>query len=85
MNIFQKIGIFVYRLLGVVCLFFGVSGIAYGLMLQSVGMPDSAGMTAGYSLFSGAFYFVLGLALLLFSGPLGRLLGSGLDDIAPKS
>ena len=80
MNRFQKAAIFLVRLLGSVCLLFGVSGLAYSGILTVSQDVGRGGMTNGYSLMSGAFYLILGVVLLFLSRPLGKLLGKGLDD-----
>ncbi len=80
MNKFQKIAVFAVRIIGVVSLLFGINGFAYTLMLLISPAFKIDGFDTTQGLISGAFYFILGLALVLFSGPLGRLMGRGLDD-----
>ena len=80
MNIFQRIAIFFFRLLGFVSLLCGLGGFFYAVLLNYSQSFQIDGMNASYAVFSGAFYFVLGLAFLLFSEPLGKLFGKGLDD-----
>ena len=80
MNKFQKIAIFLVRLLGIVCLLFGINGFVYTAMLVISPIFKIEGFDATQGIVSGAFYFILGLALVLFSNPVGKLIGSGLDD-----
>lgn len=80
MNKFQKIAIFLVRLLGIVFLLFGVNGFVYAAMLVISPIFKIEGYDSTQGIISGAFYFILGLALVLFSNPLGKLIGSGLDD-----
>ena len=80
MNIFQRIATFIFRLLGVFSLFCAIGGFFYSILLSYSQSFELNGMSASYGIFSGAFYFVLGLASLLFSQPLGKLLGKGLED-----
>ena len=79
MNIYQKIAIFLFRITGVAFFLYGFVGwFYYVTLLTFIGFPID-GINITYVLFS-AVYFILGIALLLFSGPLGKLLGKGLDD-----
>ncbi len=80
MNIFQKIAVFMVRLLGCVFLLFGVNGFVYTAMLAISPMFKLEGFDASQGIISGAFYFVLGLGLVLFNKPIGKVIGSGLDD-----
>jgi len=80
MNVFQRIAIFLIRLLGIVCLLFGINGFAYAGMLAISPIFKMDGFDATQGIISGAFYFVLGLASVLFSNPIGKLIGRGLDD-----
>jgi len=80
MNKFQKAAIFLIRLLGCLCILFGISGLAYSAILAVSQDVGRGGITTGYSLMSGAFYLILGLILIFLSRPLGSLLGKGLDD-----
>lgn len=80
MNIFQRIATFLLRVFGFISLLFGLGGFFYAVLLSFSQSFQIDGMSASYGLFSGAFYFILGLALLLFSTSLGKLLGKGLDD-----
>ncbi len=68
------------RILGTISLIFGVGGFIYAVAVSYFDNLQIDQMGMQYGVFSGAYYFVFGLALVLFSGPLGRLLGSGLDD-----
>ncbi len=80
MNKFQKIAVFLIRLLGVLCLLFGVNGFFYTLILAFSQNFQIDGMSGAQGMMSGAFYFIWGLVFILFSGPLGNLIGRGLDD-----
>lgn len=80
MNLFQKIGVFLIRIIALICLFFGVSGFLYFGMMQLFELTDPTGITASYGLMSGAYYFVAGIAFALFANQFGRLLGWGLGD-----
>ncbi len=80
MNTFQKIAIFLVRLLGIVFLLFGINGFVYTVMLTISPIFKIDGYDASQGMISGAFYFILGLAFLLFAFPIGKLIGRGLDD-----
>ena len=80
MNIFQKIAIFLVRLFGVVFLLFGLNGFVYTVMLAISPIFKIDGYDATQGVISGAFYFIVGLALLLFATSIGKLIGRGLDD-----
>lgn len=80
MNKFQKIAVFLMRLVGIMCVLFGVNGFLYTVMLAISPIFRIEGFDGTQGLISGAYYFVFGLALILFSGSLGRLIGRGLDD-----
>jgi hypothetical protein len=79
MNIFQKIAVFVLLLIGLTSLLCGLGGFFYAILLSYSQSFQIDGMSASYGIFSGAFDLILGLAFLLFSAPLGKLLGNGLD------
>lgn len=80
MNLFQKIGVFLIRIVALICLFFGVSGFIYFGMMQFLGLNNPSGFTASYGLMSGIYYFVGGIAFALFANQFGRILGYGLGD-----
>ena len=80
MNIFQKISIYLIRLLSFLCMLIGISGFVYSLILLFWQDSKLDGITSGYSLMSGVFYFVWGILLFFVSTPLGRFIGKGLDD-----
>jgi hypothetical protein len=77
MNRLQCIGIFIIRILGILALLIAVLGAGYygGV---AVGVVESR-PTNPPSLVASAMWFVVGLSLLFFAGPLGRWLGRGLD------
>lgn len=80
MNKFQKIAVFLVRLVGIVFLLFGINGFVYTAMLAISPIFKIEGFDATQGIISGAFYFILGVALVLFSNPIGKLIGRGLDD-----
>lgn len=80
MNVYQRICVFLLRWTGFVSLVLGINGFLYTLLLSYSAAFQLGGITAGEGLLSGAYYFVIGLAFVLFSGPLGKVLGRGLDD-----
>ncbi len=80
MNLFQKIAIFLVRLLGIVFLLFGINGFVYTVMLAISPIFKIDGYDATQGVISGAFYFILGLAMVLFAAPIGKLIGRGLDN-----
>ncbi len=80
MNKFQKIAVFLVRLLAIVFLLFGINGFIYTAMLAISPVFKIEGYDATQGIISGAFYFILGVALVLFGNPIGKLIGRGLDD-----
>ena len=80
MNKFQKIAVFLIRLLSLLCVLFGINGFIYALILTISQSYQIDGITSAYSLMSGVFYFIWGIILFFLSKPLGKIIGSGLDE-----
>lgn len=82
MNPFQKIGVFLIRVIAFVCLCFGIGGFVYFATLRIVQIPDPGGIGPAYAMAS-LPYLLAGIVLASFANLLGRLLGYGLGD--PRS
>lgn len=79
MNIFQRIGVFLMRIVALIFIFFGVGGLLL-FVFSSLLDLSASGVTNDYALFSTAFYLVSGIGLMLFANVFGKLLGWGLSD-----
>jgi len=79
MNKFQKIGIFFVRIIAVICVLFGINGFVYSLLLLISKSLQFGEKTGEQGLVSGSFYFIIGVLLFVFSKPLGKAIGHGLD------
>lgn len=78
MNVYQKIAIFLFRIIGIASFIYGLNVILYAAILTFMGSQIER-INASYALFSTAYYLIPGVVLLLFSTFLGKLLGKGLD------
>jgi hypothetical protein len=68
------------RLLSLLCVLYGINGFIYALILTISQSYQIDGITGAYSLMSGVFYFIWGIILFFLSKPLGKIIGSGLDE-----
>lgn len=76
MNTYQKVGTLLVRIVGGAVLFVGCAG-PFGLVVGAVSGAASAYSSDRWA--GSVFWMLAGLALILASGPLGRLAGRGLD------
>jgi hypothetical protein len=77
MNPFQRTGVFLIRILGLVAVFIGVLGLGYALGV-TLGVISSVASSPP-SFVASVLWLAAGLGLSLAAVPVGRWLGSGLD------
>jgi hypothetical protein len=73
----QKLAALLLRFIGASVAFLVSFGFAFRLVETSLGLPVQAYPT--HTIGANIFYIILGLALVKFSKPLGRLFGGGLE------
>jgi len=76
MNIFQKIGAFLARIVGTILIYVGAMGLAYYTYLC---MNGRAATLAPSRVYGSVIWLALGIVILLLARPLGWLWGRGLD------
>ena len=77
MNHYQKLGVFSFRLAGVLQIFFGFISALYVTFTQKYGTGDLY-IIAGPVLF-GVIFSLPGIVMILFSRKLGRFVGRNLE------
>jgi len=77
MNHYQKTAVLLVRCAATGAAGIGLLGVAYGTALQARGMVFRGDQLE--RLYAGYWYALVGIVLFLLAGPIGRLLGRGLE------
>ena len=75
MNTFQKVGVFISRLVGAAIAAIGAMGLVYAALVVKGTLAASPRASFGSSL----VWLVAGAVVCVVAGPAGKLLGRGLD------